>query len=299
MKGDKMNSMISKIAIVAVIVLFGFGAPLSAEYVPIFDYNFPASGSDLSLGAVTDLSPAGNDGFTTGFFDTGLSPNVPDGMTGNSVDFGTNNAGKRITLNQELVMSSQAVADNGGYVFDAWFYCTSSDFSKARTIITYSGQENLRLERYTGQIGFNIGGNTVPGSIIKTSGGVEINKWYHAVGIFDTLGNEAEDDPDSPGTKRVYGEISLYVDAGSGLELIGTASDLMTVKRGKSDDYNNATPLMGIGLSPYSDTVAPFYGLIYNPKVSFLGNEVPEPGTFALLAAGLFGLAAYAWKKRK
>jgi hypothetical protein len=28
-------------------------------------------------------------------------------------------------------------------------------------------------------------------------------------------------------------------------------------------------------------------------------NVVPEPGTLALLAAGLMGLVAYAWRKRK
>ena len=33
--------------------------------------------------------------------------------------------------------------------------------------------------------------------------------------------------------------------------------------------------------------------------VATAAPPVPEPGTLALLAAGLFGLVAYAWRKRK
>jgi hypothetical protein len=35
------------------------------------------------------------------------------------------------------------------------------------------------------------------------------------------------------------------------------------------------------------------------PNASFTTVAVPEPGTLAMLAAGLFGLMAYAWRKRK
>jgi len=36
-----------------------------------------------------------------------------------------------------------------------------------------------------------------------------------------------------------------------------------------------------------------------NVSVTLTSGEVPEPSTLVLLAAGLFGLLAYAWKKRR
>ena len=44
----------------------------------------------------------------------------------------------------------------------------------------------------------------------------------------------------------------------------------------------------------YGDGLAP--GL---SEVRFIGAPVPEPGTLVLLACGLLGLLAYAWRKRK
>ena len=56
--------------------------------------------------------------------------------------------------------------------------------------------------------------------------------------------------------------------------------------------YSSATALPSGGLSFCGQQ-----GAVDNLSVS--ADVIPEPGTFALLAAALLGLAAYAWRKRK
>ena len=40
------------------------------------------------------------------------------------------------------------------------------------------------------------------------------------------------------------------------------------------------------------------YGVTYSAGIKGI-KAVPEPGTLALIAAGLAGLLAYAWRKRR
>jgi hypothetical protein len=53
----------------------------------------------------------------------------------------------------------------------------------------------------------------------------------------------------------------------------------------------------GIALFDVANTTAN-NGVSFN-NVSLVASPIPEPGTVALLATGLFGLMAYAWRKRK
>lgn len=286
-----MNKVLWTICVVATIAVLGLGNPLSADTIPVFDYQFPDSSADLSssgTGVVTDLSSAGNNAHTHGLFTgTGLSANVPAGMSGYSVDF-TGETG--IITDAKLLLDTQSVAANGGFMLDVWVYTTALPASgKTFTILSYAGTEQLRIDS-GGRIEFNVSNSTTPNYLVESSA-LNLNTWYHVQAIFDTEGNEAVDGGSPTGAAGWYvnGSIELYIDE----ELVGSSSN--STKDSVGDNIDPARPI-GIGKHPTGGGY--MNGYIYNPSVSFLG-QVPEPSTLSLLLAGLFGLLAYAWKKRK
>ena len=102
-----------------------------------------------------------------------------------------------------------------------------------------------------------------------------------------------------PGTDLAPGEMAHIVVTVSGQS--GTGSGFSSNGFQVTGQINS-----GAVTTLYSDSTALTHGAL-----SFCGqqgavdnftvsaNVVPEPGTFALLAAALLGLAAYAWRKRK
>jgi len=260
--------------------------------VPIFNYHFPDSSSNLSTGTVTDLSTAGHNALPNNFTNWGLSTNVPivggNPLPGYSMDCGIYGDGKGLITNDLKLLTTQAVADYGGFVFDVWFYPTAySTGSITNGILSYAGTETIRLGN-SGYIQFNISNNITGAYLIQTSSAVTLNTWYHVVGIFDTKGNKVETGTMANGKPGTYvkGDLSLYVND----TLIGKITN--TKKDSQGDDLNRP---FGVGRYSHATTYD-FSGLIYNPKVSFL---IPEPSTLALLAGGLVGLLCYAWRKRR
>ena len=72
------------------------------------------------------------------------------------------------------------------------------------------------------------------------------------------------------------------------------------------DDLVNSDDLIKV-LTNYNQTIPAGFSVdgagLDAPAIALLNGAgiktVPEPGTIALLAAGLLGLLAYAWRKRK
>jgi hypothetical protein len=302
MKGVIMYKFLSRFGIAAVIVTTGFCCLLSADTIPaynpvgpVFEYNFPASSSDLSIttpGSVNDLSTANHDGTPMNFSGTGLSNNVPAGMSGYSMNCGTHLERMGVKTAETLLLNTRDVAKYGGFVFDSWFYPTEAVTNTYYIIISYAGTENLALKG--NKMYANVSNNTTGSHIINGTTAVSLNEWHHAVMVFDTLGAEAvygKNLDNSTYGWSVTGTFSLYLDD----TLV--ASKTGSKKDGQGDNRGWAFGV-GVPADPTNTNSSIFAGLIYNPKVSFL-NAVPEPSTFALLACGLLGLLAYAWRKRR
>jgi hypothetical protein len=278
-----------RVACLAGAVMVGAGLPSAltarAAVMPVFRYSFPDSSSDIvSNAAVTDRSPAGNHGTVSGdgLSGTGLSNNVPAGMTGQSVDF-TATGTHAIRTNATQLLNTPAVANAGGFSYDVWVFPTALPTGTGLfKIIDYAGTETLSITS-AGVIRATL--NSASGTALNTTTPLTLNQWHHLTMIFDTKGNPAEPDPGRATFSQVNGEISLLVD--------GVASGpLAHLRNGFGDMLNRPT---SIGGHPTS-TGERFLGLIYNPTVSL--GVVPEPASLGLLGLGALGLLARRRQRR-
>ncbi len=294
-----MNRLFLTLGVAAAFAIVGFCGQTSAgtipyaynPAVPIFNYHFDESSSNLSTGTVLDLSTAGFDGTPTGFPSTGLSSDVPDGMTGYSIDAGlyTDFRGIRTDVLEPDTGGSEGgfvwdVYNGGGFVMDVYFKANNVG-SGIRSILSL-GSNHLRVRDRV--IRYNIQNSTNTQHNIATGWSAETDTWYHAVAIFES----GEDEPytfmwGGIPEWRLQGDMYLYVDD----ELIGSWVDEPI-----TCIFDRKHFPISIGTHPTSDTDYMFGGLIYNPKASFL---VPEPGALSLLAMGFLGLICHAWRRRK
>lgn len=304
-KGVPMNRVFFTFCVAASVALLGFCGQASADTIPyaynpanpIFEYNFfdgGGSSSNLSTGMVLDLSSAGNNATGYQFTDSGLSTNVPAGMTGYSMNAGTTNDGKGLRTNGTQLMTVADVAQYGGFIYDAWIYPTSGAATWGAFIISFAGTDSIRLGTgATPVVTFNTSNLATSDNLIS-SRALTLNQWYHVQAVFDTMDNEMQNGVVGPHAAGDYvkGKMILYVNDVQ----VAAVSALNT--RHAYIGYDRDQPF-GIGVQPEAGSTSfDFAGLIYNPKVSYL-KAIPEPSALALLGCGLLGLLAYAWRRRR
>jgi hypothetical protein len=262
-------------ALAAAAVVTGAAAPARAAVSPVFDYNFPASSSNLSTGTVTDLSTAGHNAAAVQFSGTGLSTDVPAGMSGDSAVFSTA-ANTLIKTQTASLLNNTAIAANGGFTEDVWVKPTATPGTgNLYKLIDYAGTDYLAFDD-SDHFVFEFNG--VPATE-TLSGAASLSAWHHVIVTFDTTGNSV-----TSGT--LTGLLTLTVDGVSTTPVSETKSTF-------GDSLNRA---IGIGGHPVSGEI--FTGEIYNPQVELGVAAVPEPATLSVLGMGAIALLSRRRRKQ-
>jgi hypothetical protein len=257
----------------AVAAVFGLAASsLHAQTTPVFEYGFPASWNGTGT-AITDLSGAGNNGFTSGTLS--LDSVVPPGAPGGTQSILTTAGGILTSANASL--NNATVASAGGFTFNAsfmWNGTDSTSFGHTQKLIDYAGTESLQLVTTSGsaslQMAFadNLGAETVAASTT-----ISPNTWYKVQLTFTTTGSLVDTNGDIGGTAALYVNGSL---ASWGHAVKGTYGDSLSRPIGIGQLGANFGYLVG------------FKGDIFDPSVQL--GVVPEPSALALGAMGGLGM---------
>jgi hypothetical protein len=270
------RSLSSLVTLFAVAAWCFSGAPALASGLDILDYQFPTSwdGTGGAGSPVTDLSPAGNDGVTSG--GAALTANIPPGFPAGTMSLNGAGEGGVLTNNTNLLENPTLEASRG-YVFSAWIFWDGTAGNRdVQKIIDNEGTESLHLN--------NIDPNGDTADLEMTINDTSVltlpilaNQWYDVSATFDTQGNLID------GNGDLAGMATLTANAAS----VSAAATRTTGDPGSSDQFDRPIAV-GVLALPAVPTLVNFSGDIYNPLVTL----VPEPSSAILLmvAAGAMAL---------
>ncbi len=178
----------------------------------------------------------------------------------------------------------------GNFAIEGWFKTTNG---ATQQCLAYNGD--------TWQNGwglYDIGGTLygLYGGVAALNSGIAVpsNQWFYAALV--NVAGDAKVYYNNGGATQVVdlGSASTPTTPGAVSEfIIGAAGGVKTTGGTAYQDYLNG--------SADEVRVDAFGGsYVFNPSTDLMINAtVPEPSTLVLLTMGLFGLAAYAWRKRK
>jgi hypothetical protein len=265
-------------------VALGFiSTPAHAAVSPVLQYSFPASWSSGT--AVTDLSPAGNNGIvsSTSTKQPVLSSVVPAGAAVGTNSLVTTTGGVQTTATQLL---NNAVVDGaGGFTYSVQFMWDGTDNSNhIEKIVDYAGTESMQLDSIntttgTANLDFIFTTQGTPDTSVGPLLPIVANTWYQATAVFDTQGNHVAGDGTLPGLA------TIMVGPVGGPSL---ASSLPVVKQTYGDTLNRPIGIGELGYPSTTLALVLFHGDLYNPSVNL--GVVPEPATLGLLGIASLGL---------